>query len=134
MGDEAHRTARNAFYRAIRKAKRECWEIFLEGPQAPRGLRGEGPHQDNKNIPCPEDTARCWQALKYTGSKAQARKATPTLTGPDGKCSDQRDNLPSDAFRHHPRSHHSGNHAQKNRERSCTEGTVQSDCQKKPQE
>ncbi|ODM24151.1 hypothetical protein SI65_01741 [Aspergillus cristatus] len=33
--DEHHRTARQTYYKAIRQAKRECWEAFLQGSQEP---------------------------------------------------------------------------------------------------
>ena len=68
LGDAEHREAQNLFYRTIRKAKRECWENFLEGPQESRESLG------------PEDSARCWRALQYT--KPRVNSATPTLRGP----------------------------------------------------
>jgi ribonuclease HI len=68
-----HREARNTLYRTIRKAKRECWETFLGGSD------------QTKDSLSPEDTARCWQALRYTGPKSKAMGATPTLIGPEGQ-------------------------------------------------
>ena len=62
------REVRNSYYRAIRQAKRTCWETFLGGATAHPG---------------PGDTARCWQALKYT--KPRIATTTPTLHGPEGQ-------------------------------------------------
>ncbi|KKA20574.1 reverse transcriptase [Rasamsonia emersonii CBS 393.64] len=67
LGDREHREARNTYYRAIRRAKRECWEAFLIGPMETGDLLG------------PEDATRCWQALRYTTPKAAS--TTPTLRG-----------------------------------------------------
>ncbi|KAL1979252.1 hypothetical protein VTN96DRAFT_6404 [Rasamsonia emersonii] len=71
LGDREHREARNTYYRAIRRAKWECWEAFLIGPMETRDRLG------------PEDATRCWQALRYTTSKAAS--TTPTLRGPQGQ-------------------------------------------------
>jgi hypothetical protein len=46
--------ARNRYYRTIRRARRECWEVSLAGPQ------GE---QDQADLGNP---GRCWQALRFT--------------------------------------------------------------------
>ncbi|ODM14623.1 hypothetical protein SI65_09968 [Aspergillus cristatus] len=62
------REVRNSYYRAIRRAKRTCWETFLEGATDQPGLG---------------DTARCWRALDYTKPKTMA--TTPTLHGPQGQ-------------------------------------------------
>ncbi len=46
---------RTLFYRVLRKAKRECWQNFLQGG-----------HEDD-NINKQELTKdRCWTALRYT--------------------------------------------------------------------
>lgn len=53
----------------VRKAKRECWQNFLEGTEefsSPAQIR-----HDDKN--------RCWTALKYTKSKSNS--TTPALVG-----------------------------------------------------
>jgi ribonuclease HI len=71
VGDEDHCEARNSYYRTIRKAKRECWEAFLGGPQEVRDRLG------------PEDTTRCWQALRYTSPKTS--DTTPTLRTAEGR-------------------------------------------------
>jgi hypothetical protein len=73
LDETEYREARNTFYRTIRQAKRECWETFLEGPQGTEAKDNLGP----------DDTARCWHALRYSGPKAKAAIATPTLIGPD---------------------------------------------------
>ena len=64
------REARNDYYRTIRRAKRTCWETFLAGPT------------DASDHPR-EETARCWQALRFT--KPEAVVITPTLKGPRGE-------------------------------------------------
>ena len=66
---EKSKQARNAFYRIVRKAKRECWQNFLEGEEKtvdPAQIR-------------PEDKNRCWIALKYT--KPKSNSTTPALVG-----------------------------------------------------
>ncbi|ODM14906.1 hypothetical protein SI65_09658 [Aspergillus cristatus] len=68
--DEHHRTARQTYYKAIRQAKRECWEAFLQGSQEPG-------HHPPGTPPTPDEAARCWLALKYT--KPQDQGTTPTL-------------------------------------------------------
>ncbi|ODM16959.1 hypothetical protein SI65_07357 [Aspergillus cristatus] len=70
MEDEHHRTARQTYYKAIRQAKRECWEAFLQGSQEPG-------HHPPGTPPTPDEAARCWLALKYT--KPQDQGTTPTL-------------------------------------------------------
>ncbi len=60
--------ARNTYYRIIRKAKRECWQNFLQGQDI-----AEGSH--NKN--------RCWTAFRYT--KPQQFKTTPALKDTEGR-------------------------------------------------
>jgi ribonuclease HI len=69
--EESLREARNGFYCTIRRAKRECWSKFLSGGESSREKLGS------------EDTARCWQALRYT--KPQTTGATPALSGPEGQ-------------------------------------------------
>jgi hypothetical protein len=44
-----------------------------------------GGSDQTKDSLSPEDTARCWQALRYTGPKSKAMGATPTLIGPEGQ-------------------------------------------------
>ena len=58
---EELRQARYSYYRTIRKAKRLCWQKFLQG----------GEQQNH-----------CWTALKYT--KPLQFKATPALTDANG--------------------------------------------------
>ncbi|ODM14957.1 hypothetical protein SI65_09709 [Aspergillus cristatus] len=70
MEDEHHRTARQTYYKAIRQAKRECWEAFLQGSQEPG-------HHPPGTPPTPDEAARCWLALKYT--EPQDQGTTPTL-------------------------------------------------------
>lgn len=53
--------ARNSYYRTIRKAKRLCWQKFLQGEE-----------QQN----------HCWTALRYT--KSLQFKTTPALKDPEG--------------------------------------------------
>ena len=65
--------ARNVFYRIVRKAKRECWQNFLEGTE-----KSSNPAQIR-----PEDKNRCWIALKYT--KPKANSTTPVLIGPNNE-------------------------------------------------
>jgi hypothetical protein len=67
IGDAEHREARKIYYMTIRRAKRECWETFLGGPQ------------ENKESLDFEDSARYWTALKYT--KPRTDGTTPTLRG-----------------------------------------------------
>lgn len=67
IGDEDHREARRIYYTAIRKAKRECWEAFLQGTD-------EGSLTDQK---------RCWAALRYT--KSSSSGTTPALIDPETK-------------------------------------------------
>jgi len=66
------REARNGLYSSIRKAKRECWENFLTG----------GAQTLSEKLG-PEDTARCWQALRYTNPLTA--DATPALSEPGGQ-------------------------------------------------
>ena len=73
LDKEKFKQARNAFYRIVRKAKRECWQNFLEGE--------EEISDPSKNQP--EDKNRCWIALKYT--KPQTNSTTPALKGPNNK-------------------------------------------------
>lgn len=69
--EKEHRENRNKYYRTIRQAKRECWETFIGGPQEVR---------DKLNS---EDTAKCWQALRYTNPKTTG--TTPTLRNSEGR-------------------------------------------------
>jgi hypothetical protein len=50
ISEEDRREARRAYYTTIRRAKRECWEAFLQGTD-------EGSLLEQK---------RCWAALRYT--------------------------------------------------------------------
>jgi hypothetical protein len=65
--------ARNTYYSAIRKAKRECWEAFLTGQ--PKELQAE--LDDGLK---PDDTAWCWKALRYC--YPQAARAIAVLKRP----------------------------------------------------
>ena len=67
LSEDDHREARKTYYTAIRKAKRECWEAFLQGTD-------EGSLEEQK---------RCWAALRYT--KSTANGTTPALIDPDSK-------------------------------------------------
>ncbi len=70
---EKLKQARNAFYHIVRKAKRECWQDFLEGKEE----RSVGAQIR------PEDINRCWTALKYT--KPKSNSTTPALIGPNNE-------------------------------------------------
>ncbi len=70
---ERLKKARNAFYRLICKAKRECWQRFLEGEEETLEL-GKS-HLEDKN--------RCWIALKYI--KPKINSTTPMLIGPNNE-------------------------------------------------
>ena len=63
--------ARNLYYRTIRKAKRLCWQNFLQGEE-------ENTRQQSQIL----DQNRCWTALKYT--KPLQFKTTPALKDLDG--------------------------------------------------
>ena len=63
---EELRQARNAYYHTIRKAKRECWQNFLQGAD-----------DDSQPKAQSMDKNHCWTALKYT--KPQQFKTTPAL-------------------------------------------------------
>ena len=65
--------SRNKLYTTIRKAKRECWESFLQGPEEPN------PEENAAQA----EQKRCWMALKYTSIRAQT--TTPTVKGPNGE-------------------------------------------------
>lgn len=73
--DEIHkdefRQARNLYYRTIRKAKRLCWQNFLQGKEG-----------DTSQQPQILDPNRCWTTLKYT--KPLLFKTTPALKDVDG--------------------------------------------------
>lgn len=60
---------RNAYYHIIRKAKRQCWQDFLQG---------EKENMEVQSL----DKNRCWTALKYP--KPQQFKTTPALRDPSG--------------------------------------------------
>lgn len=64
------RQARNTYYHIIRKAKRECWQNFLQGRDTAPGI-----HSDDQN--------RCWTALRYT--KSQQFITTPALKDTEGR-------------------------------------------------
>src|SRR6266480_2180607 len=63
----------NSFYHTIHRAKRECWETFLTGNRD---------HQSTKLGP--ENSAHCWQALRYT--KLMETGPSPALTEPEPEC------------------------------------------------
>lgn len=63
--------ARNSYYRTIRKAKRLCWQNFLQGKK-------EIPQQQSQTL----DQNRCRTALKYT--KPLQFRTIPALKDPDG--------------------------------------------------
>jgi hypothetical protein len=67
ISEEYHREARKIYYTVIRKAKRECWEAFLQGI-------------DEDSL---TDQKRCWAALRYT--KPSANGTTPALIDPESK-------------------------------------------------
>ena len=70
---EKSKQARNAFYRIVRKAKRECWQNFLKDKEEsldPTRIRLE-------------DKNRCWIALKYT--KPKSNNTTLALIGPNNE-------------------------------------------------
>ncbi|KAE8550137.1 hypothetical protein EYB25_008668 [Talaromyces marneffei] len=50
LSEDSHREARKTYYATIRRAKRECWEAFLQGTD--KGVLTE--------------QKRCWAALRYT--------------------------------------------------------------------
>src|SRR5271154_29236 len=58
-------TARNSYYTTIRRAKRECWQNFLQGIT----------EDENQAL----DSQRCWTALRYTSPKALS--TTPAVKG-----------------------------------------------------
>src|SRR6266480_6263389 len=63
----------NSFYHTIYRAKRECWETFLTGNRD---------HQSTKLGL--EDSACCWQVLRYT--KLMKTGPSPALTGLEPEC------------------------------------------------
>ena len=67
ISEEERREARKEYYTAVRKAKRECWEAFLQGTD-------EGSIVEQK---------RCWVALRYI--KPNASGTTPALIDPNTK-------------------------------------------------
>ncbi len=69
---EKLKQARNAFYRFVRKAKRECWQNFLEGTEEPNTAQVQR-----------EDKNRCWIALKYT--KPKSNSTTLAFIGPNNE-------------------------------------------------
>jgi ribonuclease HI len=70
--DEELRETRNRYYRTIRKAKRECWQKFLQGET----------DLASREYVSNEETKRCWTALKYTNPRPQS--VTPALKRHDG--------------------------------------------------
>ena len=72
---EKLKQARNAFYRIVRRAKRECWQKFLEGEEELDRLDGTKIYSEDKN--------RCWKALQYT--KPRTNRTTLALKGPNDK-------------------------------------------------
>ena len=65
---EELKQARNQYYRVIRKAKRVCWQNFLQGKTQSSGTA--------------IDKNQCWTALKYT--KPLQFRTTPALKDSDG--------------------------------------------------
>jgi hypothetical protein len=63
----------NSFYHTIHRVKRECWETFLTDNKD---------HQSTKLGL--EDSACCWQALKYT--KPTETGPSPALTESEPEC------------------------------------------------
>ena len=61
--------ARNDYYITVRKAKRKCWQDFLQGV-----IEDDSISLDNQ---------RCWTALKYTSPRALS--TTPTVKGNSGE-------------------------------------------------
>lgn len=70
---EKLKKARNVFYCLVRKAKRECWQSFLEG---------EEDILDPAKIQL-EDKNRYWIVLKYT--KPRTNSTSPMLIGLNNK-------------------------------------------------
>ncbi len=70
---EKLKKAQNAFYRLIPKAKRECWQSFLEEEE--KSLDSDQIRAEDKN--------RCWIALKYT--KTKGNSITSMLIGPNNE-------------------------------------------------
>ena len=70
---EMLKQARNAFYRIVRNAKRECWQNFLEGTE----------ESSNSAYIWPKDKNRCWIAFKYT--KPKSNSTTPALIEPNNE-------------------------------------------------
>lgn len=64
------REARNEYYRVIRKAKKQCWQSFLQDDAEVTSDRIQQ-----------EDTDRCWTALRFTNPRAQA--TTPAMKKPN---------------------------------------------------
>jgi ribonuclease HI len=62
------KVARNSFYITLRKAKRLCWQNFLQ--------------EDLEDNPT-ENQRRCWTALKYTSPRALS--TTPAVKGNNGE-------------------------------------------------
>ena len=65
---EEFKQARNRYYRTIRKAKRDCWQDFLQGK--------------SQSSDAVMDKNHCWMALKYT--KPLQFRITPALKDSDG--------------------------------------------------
>ena len=65
---EEVKLARNSFYKTVRKAKRICWQNFLQGTIE------DDPIDSQK---------RCWTALKYTSPRALS--TTPIVKGNNGE-------------------------------------------------
>ena len=65
---EEFKQARNWYYQTIRKAKRECWQNFLQGKSQSPGVTIEKNH--------------CWTALKYT--KPLQFQTIPAFRDSDG--------------------------------------------------
>ena len=67
--------ARNAFYRLVRRVKRECWQRFLIGDDGADKGDITKVHSEDKN--------RCWKALQYT--KPRTNRTNPALKGPNNE-------------------------------------------------
>ncbi len=65
---EEFKQARNRYFRTIKKAKRECWQKFLQGGS-----------QSSSSV---MDKNHCWTALKYT--KPLQFRTTPALKDSEG--------------------------------------------------
>ena len=65
----------NAFYRLVRRVKRECWQRFLIG--------NDGANKGDITKVHSEDKNQYWKALQYT--KSRTNRTSPALRGPNNK-------------------------------------------------